>query len=292
MDTRVEFWKNALSWPRDTKDFVFLGRAVHVFGRSMFPSEWKIEDAWRDSMPSLHVTPFRFGAKAVFVHELLMQRHPEFGRKSRWSFNEDTKFEFSQQEWDAARAIVLEHNERVLPGSLRFSKVIDRMILLAENGALTTALRDKSGGDPELVPRGWWDAMRIRHRFDYCQLNPNNRFGDGSSGHQYHWIFVTRESLAICANDPSIYEESDVIASLTREQSPVTASISAPRKPSRIAEADIEPAFARWRAEHQPGNIPTVDEDIAYMKTLGVSRERVRKLRKNFESRKRGERKS
>lgn len=57
----------------------------------------------------------------------------------------------------------------------------------------------------------------------------------------------------------------------------------------RIAEREIEPTFKRWRAQQAAGYVPTAAQDIAYMKTHGVSRERVRDLIKKFGGRKRGE---
>jgi len=60
----------------------------------------------------------------------------------------------------------------------------------------------------------------------------------------------------------------------------------------RLAEAKIEPEFKRWREQQPEGYIPTEAEDIAHMKQLGVGRDTVRKLRKNFPTRERGRKKS
>ncbi|CAL74407.1 hypothetical protein BRADO0463 [Bradyrhizobium sp. ORS 278] len=59
----------------------------------------------------------------------------------------------------------------------------------------------------------------------------------------------------------------------------------------RIAEAEILPMFEKWRRQQPTGYIPTRDEDIEHMRQYGVSRERVRELRKSFPSRERGEKK-
>jgi hypothetical protein len=57
----------------------------------------------------------------------------------------------------------------------------------------------------------------------------------------------------------------------------------------RIAESKIEAEFQRWRERQLQGYMPKAIEDIEHMKELGVSREKVRKLRKKYGGRKRGE---
>ena len=61
---------------------------------------------------------------------------------------------------------------------------------------------------------------------------------------------------------------------------------------TRLAEAKIEPEFRRWREKHPNGYIPTESEDIAHMKQFGVDRDTVRKLRKKYPKRPRGQKKS
>lgn len=63
----------------------------------------------------------------------------------------------------------------------------------------------------------------------------------------------------------------------------------APKRPSR----PVEDIFREWRAdEAMKGRLPTRDEDVAYMKTHGIGRERVRELRKKFPTLPRGTRAS
>jgi hypothetical protein len=40
MDSRLDFWRNPARWPRNTKDYIFLGRAVNEAGRALFPQTW------------------------------------------------------------------------------------------------------------------------------------------------------------------------------------------------------------------------------------------------------------
>ncbi len=34
------FWVDEATWPKDTSDYVFLARAVHLMGGTLFPGEW------------------------------------------------------------------------------------------------------------------------------------------------------------------------------------------------------------------------------------------------------------
>jgi hypothetical protein len=63
-----------------------------------------------------------------------------------------------------------------------------------------------------------------------------------------------------------------------------------PQRP--LPEARREQVFKSWREQQMEGYIPTAKEDFEYMKTHGVSRAEVRKLRKKFPTRERGRRKS
>lgn len=293
MNPRLEFWKNAFGWPRDTLSYTFLARAVHVVGKSMFGQEWTGKEPFLDIMQSLPKFPVSVGRSAWFAHQLLVERHPEFKRQplkfppaglplSR----PPPRVEFSLEEWDAALAIVANDQKEKLPGVRRFREVRERIIQLAEAGLLVTALREKAGGDPTPVPQSWWNSERITNRFDFCQMNPDDRFGIGSAGDRYQYIFVTTESLISCA--PGIIDEQ-----ASSSATPVIVAAPAPTAPTEtprpLAKSDIEPEFRKWREQQPEGRIPTEAEDIAHMKQLGVGRDTVRKLRKSFPTRARGE---
>ena len=72
-------------------------------------------------------------------------------------------------------------------------------------------------------------------------------------------------------------------------EGPSNNSPSSPKPQRRLAEANIEHEFKSWREGQPDGYIPTATEDIAHMRQLGVSRERVRDLRKKLPRRKRGQ---
>jgi hypothetical protein len=297
MNVRLEFWKNSTGWPRDNSSYVFLARAVHAIGKSMFRSEWTGDEPYLDLMQSLPALPLTSGSRAYFAHNLLLKHHPEFGRQplkwSRGPFSSmPTSVKFSRLEWEAARAIVTKHNERKMPGVRRFFEARDRIIQLAEAGLLITAIRERAGGDPTPVPCAWWNSERIRNRFDCCQLNPSDPYGLGSSGDRYQWIFVTRESLMSCAGSMSSYDEQHPKSMATTPASEPSPSEDQGKPQRRLTAAKIGPEFQRWREQQPEGYIPTEAEDIAHMKRLGVGRDAVRQLRKKFPTRERGQKKS
>jgi hypothetical protein len=301
MNARLEFWKNSTGWPRDPISYVFLARAVHTIGKSMFGLEWTGDEPCLDLMQVLPTFPIRSGGSAYFAHELLIKHYPEFNRQPlKWppvgsSFGLlPPSVDFTLEEWDAARAIVAKDHEQKMPGLRRFSQVQDRIVQLAEAELLITAVREKAGGDPTPIPRSWWNSERISNRFDFCQMNPEDRFGIGSAGDRYQWIFVTRESLISCSGDTSTshYDEQRPGAVATTSPAAPLRSEDQAKPRRRVAGAKIEPEFKLWREQQVGGYIPTEAEDVAHMKQLGVGRDTVRTLRKKFPTRERGQKKS
>jgi hypothetical protein len=289
LSLRQEFWRTSIGWPNDNSSYVFLGRAVHAMGKSMFGAAWTGDEPCRDLMTKLPVFPERSGWRARLAHDLLVKHHPEYNRQPRKP--SQYSFEFTGKEWMDAVMIVEKHNEQKMPGLRRFSEVQARIIQLAEAGFLITAIREKAGGDPTPVPRGWWNSERIRDRFDFCQLRPDDPYGLGIGSDPYQWIFVTRESLMSCA--PGAFAEDE---QASRSVATTSAAVSAQEEPTKaprpLAESKIEPEFRSWREQQPEGYIPTEEQDIAHMKQLGVGRDKVRALRKNFPTRRRGEKRS
>ena len=72
---------------------------------------------------------------------------------------------------------------------------------------------------------------------------------------------------------------------------PVPPGLNEPAKPAvkpkRLSERAKAEIFRKWRSG-QGSNVPTEDEDYAYMKRSGVSRDTVRELRKTNLTRPRG----
>jgi len=104
------------------------------------------------------------------------------------------------------------------------------------------------------------------------------------------WPFRTDKDEPDFARSHVESEISRAAADVVRETTEATVVEPELRSPRpRIAEREIEPTFQKWRAQQPAGYMPTATQDIAYMKTHGVSRERVRKLIQKFGGRKRGE---
>jgi len=55
-----------------------------------------------------------------------------------------------------------------------------------------------------------------------------------------------------------------------------------------ILRNEMEEEFRAWRKNFKSGQPPTHDQDVKHMKQFGVSRDRVRELRKKFPRRPRG----
>lgn len=289
LSLRAEFWTKSLGWPNDNASYVFLGRAVHVMGKSMFGGEWTGDEPCRDPVPHLSVFPEKSGWRARLVHDLLIKHHPEHNRQPRKP--NQHSFEFTGKEWMDAVMIVKRLREERLPELQRLSQVQDRIRHLAEAGLLITAIREKAGGDPTPIPRRWWNSERIRDRFDLCQLRPDDPYNLGIGSDPFQWIFVTRESLMSCAPGGLAEGEQDVKPAATRLAAalPLDEPAKAPR---RLPEAKIEPAFRAWREQQSEGYIPTEEQDVTHMQGLGVGRDKVRELRKKFPRRRRGEKRS
>lgn len=102
-------------------------------------------------------------------------------------------------------------------------------------------------------------------------------------------ISGSSESLMSYAYGTSSHDEQRSTFASAVERSPSEDQVKPQR---RLPEAKIEPEFKSWREQQPEGYIPTAAEDIAHMKQLGVGRDRVRQLRRNFPTRERGQKKS
>jgi hypothetical protein len=225
MNTHLDFWQNSTYWPRDTKDCIFLGRAVGMVGTIIYKSEWTGEEA-------------RF--------ELL----PEVLRAS---------------------------------AEKRFRKVQDEIAESAEKGELLIAHRAKAGGYQLLMPKHWWNTERLKPRFDFCQINTKEPFGTISTGDDFDWIFVGRESLnnflALCAfvYDDSAPFENSAIEPSQEEPAPVMTKMM----PISSKEATDQLYIERVKS-YKGKRPPTRAEDEAYLRGFNIGRSRARQLRELF----------
>jgi hypothetical protein len=211
MNEQGKFWRNQHEWPRDTPDYVFLGRVVHLLGRAMFMNEWIGDEPTLQLLQELPKVPLNGSSgRAYYAHDLLMKNRPDLRRKPihqrpriQGLFTPPPTISFTKKEWQAALDIIRENNERCSPGLIRLAQVREKIINMAADGTLATALRPIAGGDQEPAPPVWWNTERAFNRFYYCQMNPIEPFSIAVAGDEFRWIYVRRDSLAIALNDSS-----------------------------------------------------------------------------------------
>jgi ribosomal protein S14 len=134
-------------------------------------------------------------------------------------------------------------------------------------GELTAEFCDEEGCFTCIEKDGWGgnDALNIL-------LNGTGDMRDGFVRH-----FLLSES-AVRDLAKALKGEPRAPDFLPRSEPAKSSKVSAqaPRTDLRKAE-DI---FREWREGQPDGRIPTYDEDVAYMKTFNISRDRVRELRR------------
>lgn len=195
MNTRLTFWLQG-SWPRDSSTHVFLAGAIDAIGKAMYGQEWRGSlDVGLQLEPALPLWDMDGSFPETFrAHALLAKHRPELGRKPFKGAVHGVK-ELSGEEWQAAREVVKQLNKDKLAGVKRFGTVRQTIIRHAEAGTLHTASRPIPGGQYTPIPAWWWNSENLHPRFEMCQINPQDPFGNGFAGQGYCWIFVTRESL-------------------------------------------------------------------------------------------------
>jgi hypothetical protein len=158
MGDRQKFWSSS-EWPRDTKEFIFLGRAVEAIGKAIYLDDWTGEEPWIKQLP------------LTMVAELMYKFSPEIGAEA------------------------MEQYERSELAISRFQAVQIEIATHAEKNELVTAWRSKAGGEQQIIPRTWWNTERLQSRFDFCQIDPMDPFATINAGEDFCWIFVKRDSL-------------------------------------------------------------------------------------------------
>lgn len=240
MNPRIDFWRNSHEWPRDSLEFIFLGRAVKALGEAMFGSQWDGSEFITEFPQQLPASPPHVSSgRSYFAHHLLIKHRPDFNRsplkiQQRGSLPFSPmppEIRFSSEEWAAALEIVKEATERARPALVRADQVMGKISEMAASGELRTALRPKPGGAFSEIPIEWWNTERARSRFDFCQMNPNKPFDIGSAGDQYLWIFISRESLLSCIGGISGTEQAPTKIA---QQSTQPSTFEKPFTPSQI----------------------------------------------------------
>src|SRR5260370_27241854 len=135
MIDRLKFWENPSSWPRDTMEFAFLGRAVSTIGKALYPTDWTGEEPIV-GLVSQPLTPKERAPPGTSTGELKASTYRYFTAALK-NFMDD---ENSRQ---------------------RFLSVQSTIALLAEGGKLVTAWRPTAGGKQQVIPRQWWNTELI-----------------------------------------------------------------------------------------------------------------------------------
>lgn len=208
MDERIVFWSRQEAWPRDTPIYVFLARAVHIVGKSMFPTEWTegepiTPEPYRlnlaingitSALPQSTAKPWQKDT----VHRLILRHHPEFKRPpTRHGKFGPEGLTFTAEEWQAAHQTAQRLDAERLVSRRRFDVVVREIANQIADGILKYALRDARGGtiSSTLCSPDLWNTESISPRFYWCQMNRENPFGVAVGGDGFQSIFIERATL-------------------------------------------------------------------------------------------------
>jgi hypothetical protein len=266
MKARLDFWRNPAAWPRDSADFVFLGRAIHSIGKAIFSHYWTGDEPVIDLLPR-RLNNFYFDHGKVNDSVVCKGRPPD----------RIVLRPTASEEWPLTvklNAAAMGVDSELAPALDRFRSVQARIATLAEAGDLITASRQKVGGEMQPIPSPWWHTERLISRFDFCHLNPDDPFETGKLGGSYSWIFVARDGLS-----QSIAALEGCSTSQQSEQLD-TAKIA---KPVHVAKKEVEKEYRARVTSYEGKTPPTRAEDEAFCReALGVNRSRARELRKQL----------
>jgi hypothetical protein len=182
-DTSVEFWCNECNWPRDSSKFVFLARVVQMIGNRLFPGQWTGLEPEIKLLPKPEVDDSDL--IPVYLRDLV----------DPYVYYEANFFggSFSAQERAKALTLVARANAEKRPGLTRFKAVKQRIISLAQQGELVTALQAFEGGEFSELPSLYWNAANLERRFALCQMD--KPFDSVARSESLCWIFVSKASL-------------------------------------------------------------------------------------------------
>lgn len=213
MDVRTfAFWRARKfgAWPHDSREYVFLGNAVHMIGAAMFPNEWTAETPLEAFLPILG-TSRKFvtnGFDAVFACSIVFAEGPspfeEFlASRRQW------KSPLTPELWDVAHETYRAHYAGMLQRSRFMYSAVARTI--AEAAALETLVLATVSFEsvPVKSPSSSWLGGVAYQRIRECQANPEGGgahaevdIGRVLQGHSYpplmpshQWLFASRKSL-------------------------------------------------------------------------------------------------
>jgi hypothetical protein len=185
------FWMNKEDWPADFADNLFLARALHLVGRSIFGDQWTGSEPLVQQIIPLHRSPNH----ATNAHALAyLKRHrPEL--VENWP-NERDPVSIGGTPWKRPKLLTRDLWQEALrlqrrevdvdlpPIFHRRDKAAEALGQLVASGTVATRLRPINGGAFVSSPPGYWHQKSIWHAMARCQVEHCWVFVDGPGLHK------------------------------------------------------------------------------------------------------------
>lgn len=196
----AQFWRETADWPRDSATHVFLGRALHLLGKTLHPHDWTGDEPI--AAPVMLLPP-QWQAKRrdrLEAHRLLSgdpmyevkpdnQQFP--GSLNRLSPGVTVvDYKFTDLEWTMAREIQQATIETRRPSWSRLMSVQKAIVEHATFGRLRTIARKRGEFGYTPIAADAWSVFKIHEVFAYCAV-PLREFGSPGAAP----IFVLRADL-------------------------------------------------------------------------------------------------
>lgn len=206
-DPRVNFWRSPRTWPNDTKDFVFAGKAILKLGPHLLGSKWV------DAAPATELRWELPTSLSLFTQLEDIQRGVRLLERQRTKYTERRPAETiltprpnvfpTDDEWEEAVALAKREFEASWQLYLLFFRVSDALANACLDGHICTATRAIDGGAFTPKDRDFWNGETVYRRFETCRVDEAAPFTsqvvkDGGS-----WLFMERASLETFIQGPS-----------------------------------------------------------------------------------------
>ncbi|KEQ53069.1 hypothetical protein [Sphingobium chlorophenolicum] len=253
-------------WPHARLDYIFIGTAITELGRTMF-SDWEDEDPAADYLvpdpepaePSRH-----FGGRSMGI-----------GAGPPQSFEvQYAEYQKKHADWKRRSAEIISHNERVFPAFHRSRAVFDLILYAVQQEGLMLVNPTARPHMMISIPPRFWDGADPYYCFSTgkaCYPPQRGQSPMPSSGQD--WIFVGRSDFAA---NPAISK------ALARRVAPMVIDQATVSPTSRVISKEQSETWYRERVAEARGQGIRYSrvEDERAGKALGISRNRVRDLRR------------